>query len=30
LLFHERLSTRQRSGFVAIAVGIAILTVVRG
>ncbi len=30
LLFRERLSTRQRSGFVAIAVGIAILTLVRG
>jgi uncharacterized membrane protein len=30
LLFRERLSTRQRSGFVAIAVGIAALTLVRG
>lgn len=29
-LFRERLSTRQRSGFVAIAVGVAILTLVRG
>jgi drug/metabolite transporter (DMT)-like permease len=29
-LFHERLSLPQRSGFVAIAVGVAILTVVRG
>ena len=30
VLFHERLSARQRSGFVAIAVGIAALTLVRG
>jgi uncharacterized membrane protein len=30
LLFRERLSTRQRSGFVTIAVGIAALTLVRG
>jgi drug/metabolite transporter (DMT)-like permease len=30
LLFHERLSSRQRSGFVAIALGIAALTLVRG
>jgi drug/metabolite transporter (DMT)-like permease len=29
-LFHERLSLPQRSGFVAIAVGVAVLTVVRG
>ena len=29
-LFHERLSPRQRSGFVAIAVGLATLTLVRG
>lgn len=29
-IFHERLTPRQRYGFVAIAVGLAILTVVRG
>ncbi len=29
-LFHERLSSGQRSGFVAIAIGLAILTLVRG
>ena len=30
VLFRERLSTRQRSGFVAIALGVAALTLVRG